>query len=421
MGGVARSPADRGRAGIDARYQRALFQRARRLREEDLEIPGGAAQSGTARRRVGGGAGGGDLGRRRHRQRDLLRRRGVPRSGGGQNPLLGSRRKGRRASPIRCMARSASPSSTSCIATRCARWPGATISAPRATGRSSSASWSPPAAPTNCGRWWPRADQRTDLHESRDMTMTAALRFDPIRLPPECEQLRKEVRAFLAEEIAAGTFDPHQPNREDTDAPEFSRKVGAKGWLGMTWPKKYGGHERSFLERYVVTEEMRVANAPTRRFFVADRQSGPVLLKYAPEHIKMDILPRICRGEVCFAIGMSEPNSGSDLFAAQDPRHQDRRRLSDQRHQDLDLVGAYRRLHDRDLPHLAADQGKPPPRPDAVSGQDEAAGHPGEPDRPDHRPVRIQRGGVHRLLRARRSRARRNRRRLEAGDLRARL
>src|SRR3978361_1792353 len=84
----------------------------------------------------------------------------------------------------------------------------------------------------------------------------------------------------------------------------------------MTWPKKYGDHERTFLERYVVTEEMRVANAPTRRFFVADRQSGPVLLKYAPERIKMDILPRICRGEVCFAIGMSEPNSGSDLFAA---------------------------------------------------------------------------------------------------------
>ncbi|MDB5619674.1 acyl-CoA dehydrogenase family protein [Tardiphaga sp.] len=146
--------------------------------------------------------------------------------------------------------------------------------------------------------------------------MTAALRFDPIRLPPECEVLRQEVRAFLAEEIAAGTFDPHKPLREDADAPEFSRRVGARGWLGMTWPKQYGGHERTFLERYVVTEEMRVANAPVRRFFVADRQSGPVLLKYAPEHIKMDILPRICRGEVCFAIGMSEPNSGSDLFAA---------------------------------------------------------------------------------------------------------
>ena len=84
----------------------------------------------------------------------------------------------------------------------------------------------------------------------------------------------------------------------------------------MTWPKKYGGHERSFLERYVVTEEFRVANAPVRLHFVADRQSGPILLKYAPEHIKADILPRICRGELCFVIGMSEPGSGSDLFAA---------------------------------------------------------------------------------------------------------
>src|SRR5438445_132411 len=55
--------------------------------------------------------------------------------------------------------------------------------------------------------------------------MTAALRFDPIRLPPECEQLRKEVRAFLAEEIGSGTFDPYKPNREDTDVPEFSRKA----------------------------------------------------------------------------------------------------------------------------------------------------------------------------------------------------
>ena len=95
--------------------------------------------------------------------------------------------------------------------------------------------------------------------------MTASLSFDQIRLPPVCDTLREEVRAFLADEVSAGTFDPHKPNREDTDAPEFSRRVGARGWLGMTWPKKYGGHERSFLERYVVTEEMRVANAPTRR------------------------------------------------------------------------------------------------------------------------------------------------------------
>jgi alkylation response protein AidB-like acyl-CoA dehydrogenase len=146
--------------------------------------------------------------------------------------------------------------------------------------------------------------------------MTTNLQFDQIRLPPECEALRAEVRAFLAEEIAAGTFDPHRPGHGDSHNRAFSRRVGAKGWIGMTWPKKYGGRERSFLERYVVTEEFRVANAPVRLHFVADRQSGPVLIKYAPEHIKRDILPRICRGQLCFVIGMSEPNSGSDLFAA---------------------------------------------------------------------------------------------------------
>ena len=147
--------------------------------------------------------------------------------------------------------------------------------------------------------------------------MNTELTFDPIRLPPECAALRAEVRAFLAEEIEAGTFSPHGGAIDGNFSAEFSRKVGARGWIGMTWPKQYGGHERSFLERYVVTEEFRVANAPVRLHFVADRQSGPVILRYASERVKAGILPRICRGEVCFAIGMSEPNSGSDLFAAQ--------------------------------------------------------------------------------------------------------
>jgi acyl-CoA dehydrogenase len=146
--------------------------------------------------------------------------------------------------------------------------------------------------------------------------MTTSLSFDPVRLSPQCEPLRTEVRAFLAQEVSAGTFDPHHPGYSESYDRDFSRRVGAKGWIGMTWPKQYGGHERSQLERYVVTEEFRVANAPANFHFVADRQSGPILLKYAPEHLKKDILPRICSGELCFAIGMSEPGSGSDLFAA---------------------------------------------------------------------------------------------------------
>jgi len=143
--------------------------------------------------------------------------------------------------------------------------------------------------------------------------MSVAIQFDPIRLPPEAEALRAEVRQFLKEEITAGTFDP---NRGSRDNPEFSRKVGERGWIGITWPKEYGGQGRSFLERYVINEEFLVARAPTRKHFTADRQSGPVLIKYASEAIKQDILPRIIRGEVSFCIGMSEPDSGSDLFAA---------------------------------------------------------------------------------------------------------
>src|SRR6266550_1370174 len=140
--------------------------------------------------------------------------------------------------------------------------------------------------------------------------MTAAVAFDQIRLPPECDTLREEVRAFLADEVAAGTFDPHRAGHGDQHSQAFSRRIGAKGWIGMTWPKKYGGRERSFLERYVLTEEFRVANAPTRVYFTADRQSGPTIIRYGTEKIKQDILPRIVKGEISFCIGMSEPGSG---------------------------------------------------------------------------------------------------------------
>ena len=146
--------------------------------------------------------------------------------------------------------------------------------------------------------------------------MRGVIGFDPIRLPPEAEKLRMQVRGFLQEEISAGRFNPKRSAMQDGYDLEFSRRVGARGWIGMTWPKKYGGQERSFLERYVVTEEFRAVSAPVRAHFTADRQSGPVLLKYADEHIKEDILPRITKGECCFCIGLSEPNSGSDLFAA---------------------------------------------------------------------------------------------------------
>ncbi|HUA56784.1 MAG TPA: acyl-CoA dehydrogenase family protein [Candidatus Sulfotelmatobacter sp.] len=142
--------------------------------------------------------------------------------------------------------------------------------------------------------------------------MAIPFRFDPIELPPECETLRGEVRAFIAEELAAGHWRAGGDFGARHDA-AFSRRLGARGWIGMTWPKRYGGHERSALERYVVTEELLTAGAPVAAHWIADRQSGPLLLRFGTEAQRQTLLPGIARGETFFAIGMSEPDSGSDL------------------------------------------------------------------------------------------------------------
>ncbi len=139
-------------------------------------------------------------------------------------------------------------------------------------------------------------------------------RFEPVKMPPAAEQLRREVRAFLAEEAARGTFAPSR-NSWNTYDPEFSRKCGERGWIGMRWPKQYGGHERTALERYVVTEEMLAGGAPVGAHWVADRQSGHQILRYGSERAKRELLPKIAAGSCFFAIGMSEPDSGSDLAA----------------------------------------------------------------------------------------------------------
>ena len=130
---------------------------------------------------------------------------------------------------------------------------------------------------------------------------TPMFRFDPVELPPEAIKLRGEVREFIREHKDAMGFTRGEHN------PEFSRAMGKKGWIGMTWPKQYGGHERSSFERYVVIEEMLVAGAPLSAHYTGDRQSGPNILRFGTEEQK------IAAGELTFCIGMSEPNSGSDV------------------------------------------------------------------------------------------------------------
>ncbi len=145
-------------------------------------------------------------------------------------------------------------------------------------------------------------------------------RFDLFTLPPEAEALRREVRAFLAAELAG--YPPAKRAFTWTGwDPDFTRKVAACGWIGMTWPKRYGGGERSALERYVVLEEMLSAGAPVAAHWVGDRQSGPLLLRYGTEEQRQRILPAVCRGEAYFCIGMSEPDSGSDLASIRSRAH----------------------------------------------------------------------------------------------------
>ena len=144
------------------------------------------------------------------------------------------------------------------------------------------------------------------------MSLEATLAFPPARLPEAADTLRQEVRAFLSETQRAGLWAP-QSNFMAGFSPPFSRALGEQGWLGMTWPVAYGGHARSALERYVVTEELLAAGAPVAAHWIADRQSGPQFLRFGTEEQRESILPRIAAGDCYFSIGMSEPDSGSDL------------------------------------------------------------------------------------------------------------
>ncbi len=142
--------------------------------------------------------------------------------------------------------------------------------------------------------------------------MSDLIKFSIYEESPSLLELRESVRAFVQGEKQAGRIKPGEYGWAEPNT-EFSRALGRQNWIGMTWPRKYGGHERSAIERFVVTEELLAAGAPVRAHWIADRQSGPLLLKFGTEAQREEFLPRIIRGECYFCIGMSEADSGSDL------------------------------------------------------------------------------------------------------------
>jgi alkylation response protein AidB-like acyl-CoA dehydrogenase len=131
------------------------------------------------------------------------------------------------------------------------------------------------------------------------------------RLPAELEPLRAEAVA-VAEAAAAG-----RDIREDSwligNDTEFTRQLGERGWLGMTWPTEHGGGGRSALERFVVFETLISHGAPVASGWFADRQIGPTLLQFGTDEQRRQHLPGIVAGTSAWSIGMSEPDAGSDV------------------------------------------------------------------------------------------------------------
>jgi len=129
--------------------------------------------------------------------------------------------------------------------------------------------------------------------------------FRPPLLPDGSDGLRLEVRKFLREQA----FEPRCGSWLSGFDPGFSRRLAARGWVGMTWPARYGGGERTPLDRHVVAEELLAAGAPVAAHWISDRLIGPLLLRHGGEEQRERLLPAMARGECFFCVGMSEPGA----------------------------------------------------------------------------------------------------------------
>lgn len=134
---------------------------------------------------------------------------------------------------------------------------------------------------------------------------------------PEQEQFRREIREFIEKELPEESLAIKEDNWIHGFSPRFSRKLAQKGWIGLTWPKEYGGQEKSYLDRLIFTEELLRYGAPVMAHWFGDRQVGPALLAHGTEEQKQEFLPKIVKAEISFCLGQSEPEAGSDLASLQ--------------------------------------------------------------------------------------------------------
>ena len=133
---------------------------------------------------------------------------------------------------------------------------------------------------------------------------------------PEQEALRQEVQAFIAEHVnddVLGELETAEEGGRGEHYRELVRKVAERKWIGISWPKEYGGQGGSRIEQYIVEEEFaRVGVA------VGGAGSGaPAILAAGTEEQKQHFIPGLISGEIIFALGFTEPQAGADLAGLQ--------------------------------------------------------------------------------------------------------
>ena len=153
------------------------------------------------------------------------------------------------------------------------------------------------------------------------------------RLGERSDAFRDEVRAFLGEH-----FSPEMVERaHDTGTShnwEFHRALGAQGWIAASWPEEYGGQGRDPMEMTALRDELRIGGVPTdglgQTIMIAR-----TLRAVGTDEQKQQFIPPALAGEILFALGYTEPDSGSDVAAAKTARRARRRRVGHRRPEDV--------------------------------------------------------------------------------------
>jgi hypothetical protein len=135
---------------------------------------------------------------------------------------------------------------------------------------------------------------------------------------PEQQALRHEIRRWYAELFTPELRAAFEAEREEMGGPVFREivgRMGSDGWLGLGWPVEYGGQGRTPIEQLIFWDETHRARAPLP--IIAVNTIGPTLIQYGSPEQKAELLPRILKGELFFAVGYTEPGAGTDLASLQ--------------------------------------------------------------------------------------------------------